>query len=92
MLRKTDFISAYAAKRGITKSHATGDVNCMLDILCQAINSYGGVSFTGYLTLRKVLRKSRTCKNPATGQTITTKDSYSISAKIGNKLKELLNY
>ena len=92
MLKKSEFIKAYAeARGGIPKTRATEEVNCFLSVLSDAIKNEGVVLFTGLLSIRKVLRKSRTCKNPTTGKTITTSDHNAISVKLGDKLKEYIN-
>lgn len=91
MIGKSDFITAYAIRRNITKSKAAEEVNALIDTLANSIRTDGGVRFPGVFTFTKKLRKGRTCKNPATGKEIKTEDSYTVAVKIGNTFKRLLN-
>lgn len=51
----------------------------------------GGIQIVGVVTIAPKLRKGRNCKNPATGESMQTEDSYALSIKTGKSLKEKLN-
>ena len=91
MIGKSDFVTAYAIRRNITKSQAADEVNAVLDTLVNAVNNDEGVRFPGVITFAKNLRKGRTYKKPATGEEYQTEDAYTVAVKIGNKFKQWLN-
>ena len=69
-------IRNYLLKNGITPKNITWT---------------GKDNIAGVVSVAKKLRKGRTCKNPATGETIQTEDSYTLSIKAGKSMKEKLN-
>ena len=91
MLNKKQFIDKVAEKLYISRKDAVQVVDAVLEAFTEACVNDGGVQFTGVVSVAKKLRKGRTCKNPATGDTIHTEDSYTLSIKTGKSLKEKLN-
>lgn len=91
MLNKKQFTDKVAEKLYISKKEAVQVVDAVLDTFTEACVNDGGVQFTGVVSVAKKLRKGRTCKNPITGETIQTEDSYTLSIKAGKSMKEKLN-
>lgn len=91
MLKKGDIVCRLAEKCGMTKTDAEKAVNAMVDIFEDACVNDGGIQIVGVVTIAPKLRKGRNCKNPATGESMQTEDSYALSIKTGKSLKEKLN-
>ncbi|MCQ2416248.1 MAG: HU family DNA-binding protein [Oscillospiraceae bacterium] len=90
-MKKNDLIAAIAAKENCTKKEADKALNLVLDVISEALVAGEKISITGFGTFEVHERPARQCKNPRTGEVMTTKPCKALTFKAGKTLKESLN-
>lgn len=87
-MNKSEFISKLASKSGVTKVVAGKMVDAFYDIIVDSLKKGEEVRHTGYLNISRKKRKSRVIYSPQDGNPIHLPEGYSVSIRIGSKLKE----
>ena len=91
MLNKKQVVDKIAEKLNVSKSESVRITEAVIEVFEDACVNDGGIQIVGVCTIERKLRKGRTCKNPQTGESIQTEDSYALSIKTGKSLKYKLN-
>ena len=91
MLNKKQVVDKIAGKLNVSKSESVRITEAVIEVFEDACVNDGGIQIVGVCTIERKLRKGRTCKNPHTGESIQTEDSYALSIKTGKSLKDKLN-
>lgn len=91
MLNKKQVVDKLAEKLNVSRSESLKITDAVLEVFEDACVNDGGIQIVGVCSIEKKLRKGRTCKNPQTGETMQTEDSYVLSIKAGKCLKDKLN-
>ena len=90
-MTKTELIEGLANKLGMHKSEAEKAINIILDDITVALRQGERVNISGFGTFSVSARRSRTGRNPKTGETIEISASRSAKFKAGKQLKDSLN-
>lgn len=90
-MKKNELIAAIAEKEGCSKKEADKALNLVLDTISAALISGEKVSITGFGTFEVRERPARECKNPRTGEAMTTKACKALAFKAGKTLKDAVN-
>lgn len=83
-----------AEKRGITKKLAEEILRDFIEVLKEEFlnPSKNGIQFVDFITLKKVVRKSKLGRNPNNPQeTFVIPEKIAIKASFGKKFDELIN-
>ena len=91
MLRKTELVSAVAAKTDLTKERAGRVLNAILDEITAAMERNDTVSLVGFGSFSQRHRGARVGKNPQTGEPINISASNTVAFKAGKQLKDAVN-
>lgn len=87
-MNKEQFISALAAKEGLSKAKIMQIVNEYHQIIINELSSGGDVEFVGFGKYTTVDRQERTGRNPQTGAAILIPASRLPKFKPGKKFKD----
>lgn len=90
-MKKNDLVAAIAAKENCPKKEADKALNLVLDAITEALIKGEKVSITGFGTFEVHDRPARQCKNPRTGEIMTTKPCNALAFKAGKTLKDAVN-
>lgn len=86
IMNKTDFVSAVAAKAGLSKKDASKAVEAFIQTVTEEIGKGEKVVFVGFGTFSVGERQARTGRNPQTGETIQISASKVVKFKAGAEL------
>ena len=90
-MKRTDVIKAVAEKLDFTQK----DVKSVLDGLQEVVFEHAkdeDVPVFGGLTLTSVIKPSRTCRNPRTGEMVNVPEKRVPKAKLGSAFREAVKY
>ena len=87
-MKKNDLVAAIAAKENCPKKEADKALNLVLDAITEALIKGEKGSITGFGTFEVHERPARQCKNPRTGEIMTTKPCKALAFKAGKTLKD----
>lgn len=87
-MNKADLVSVVADKTGLTKKQSEQAVNAMVEAIEEALKKGERVSLVGFGTFEVRARRSRTGRNPQTGQSITIPAGKVPAFKPGKTLRE----
>ena len=90
-MKKNDLVAAIAAKENCPKKEADKALNLVLDAITDALIAGEKVSITGFGTFEVRDRPAKQCKNPRTGEIMTTKPCKALAFKAGKTLKDAIN-
>ncbi len=90
-MKKNDLIAAIAAKENCPKKEADKALNLVLEAITDALIKGEKVSITGFGTFEVHERPARQCKNPRTGEIMTTKPCKALAFKACKTLKDAVN-
>ena len=90
-MTKTELIEGLANKLGMHRSEAEKAINIILDDIIAALRQGDRVNISGFGTFSVSARRSRTGRNPKTGEAIQISASRSAKFKAGKQLKDSLN-
>ena len=90
-MKKNELIAAIAAKEEISKKEADRALNIVLDAITDALIAGEKVSITGFGTFEVREHPAKQCKNPRTGELMTTKPCKAPAFKAGKTLKDAVN-
>lgn len=90
-MKKSEMISAIAAKTGVTKADVERVFNETFELFKAELKKGEKVSVNGFGTFKVSKRAAREGRNPATGETIKIAASKSASFKASSALKSELN-
>lgn len=80
-LTKAELVEKVAESADITKVAAAAAIGCFLDTISGHVGKGGKVTLVGFGTFSQKVRKARTGRNPATGETIKIAASKSMGFK-----------
>lgn len=89
--KKADFISAVSEKTGMTKAESDMALAAVLNVISTEVADGKRISLPGFGTFKLNFRKARKGRNPATGEEIDIKASFSPSFSASKTFKELCN-
>lgn len=89
--KKADFVSAVSEKTGMTKSESEMALAAVLNVIATEISDGKRINLPGFGTFKLNFRQSRKGRNPATGEEIQIKASYSPSFSASKTFKEMCN-
>lgn len=84
-------IEALAEKTGTTKVAAKAAIDGLIEVITQELEDGGEVSIYGLGKFEVGFRKSRTGRNPQTGEEITIKAAKAPKFKAAKQLKDAIN-
>jgi len=90
-MKKNELIQKIHEKENCPKKDAEKALNLVLDAITDALVSGEKVSITGFGTFEVRERPARQCKNPRTGEIMTTKSCKALAFKAGKTLKDAIN-
>lgn len=89
--KKADFVSAVAEKTGMTKAESDLALAAVLNVIATEVADGKRISLPGFGTFKLNFRAARKGRNPATGEEIDIKSSYSPSFSASKTFKEICN-
>lgn len=89
MIYSKQFIESYAKERGISKAQAEVEVKTFLKVLKKECKENDGITFTGFFTLKKIVRKGRV--GSINGRSYETKDKNTLKISLHQAFEEELN-
>ena len=90
-MNKAELINVIAEKGGYSKKEADKALNLVLEAITDALIAGEKVSITGFGTFEVRDRPAKQCKNPRTGEIMTTKPCKALAFKAGKTLKDAVN-
>jgi DNA-binding protein HU-beta len=87
-MTKADLVAKIADKANLTKANAERALNAFLDTVESTLVSDGKLTLTGFGTFSVEERKSRTGRNPQTGEKINIPATKVVKFKPGKLLKD----
>ena len=90
-MNKSDLIAKIATDAGLTKIQATAALQAVEVGITEALANGETVQMVGFGTFSVSQRKSRTGRNPQTGETLKIPAKKAPSFKAGKALKEAVN-
>ena len=90
-MNKAEFIDAVAAKAGLSKKDAKGEVDAVLETITESLVKKESVSFIGFGTFTTADRAARTAKVPGTDKTVDVPATTVAKFKVGKALKEAVS-
>lgn len=87
-MTKADLVVKIAEKANITKANAERSLNAFLDTVESTLVKDGKLTLTGFGTFVVEERKSRTGRNPRTGEQIQIPSSKVVKFRPGKLLKD----
>ncbi len=87
-MKKTDLISAVAAKAGSSKKDAEKAVNAVFAIVSETLAAGEGVQIAGFGSFEVRERAAKQGRNPRTGESITVPAAKIPAFKAGKGLKD----
>jgi DNA-binding protein HU-beta len=87
-MRKGDLVESVAAKTSVSRSVAEAVINATLDTIIDTVASGDKVIITGFGTFEARARKSRTGRNPQTGNAIEIPASTAAAFSAGKTFSE----
>lgn len=90
-LKKADFVSAIAEKTGMTKADSDMALAAVLNVIATEVSDGKRISLPGFGTFKLNFRAARKGRNPATGEEIDIKASFSPSFSASKTFKEMCN-
>jgi DNA-binding protein HU-beta len=90
-LKKADFVSAIAEKTGMTKTESDMALAAVLNVIATEVADGKRISLPGFGTFKLNFRAARKGRNPATGEEIDIKASFSPSFSASKTFKEMCN-
>mmetsp|Transcript_15288 Transcript_15288/g.27808 ORF Transcript_15288/g.27808 Transcript_15288/m.27808 type:complete len:174 (+) Transcript_15288:137-658(+) len=89
--KKADFVSAVSEKTGMTKSESEMALAAVLNVIATEVADGKRINLPGFGTFKLNFRQSRKGRNPATGEEIQIKASFSPSFSASKTFKEMCN-
>lgn len=89
--KKADFVSAVSEKTGMTKAESDMALAAVLNVIATEVSDGKRINLPGFGTFKLNFRKARKGRNPATGEEIQIKASYSPSFSASKTFKEMCN-
>mmetsp|Transcript_28455 Transcript_28455/g.60627 ORF Transcript_28455/g.60627 Transcript_28455/m.60627 type:complete len:177 (+) Transcript_28455:144-674(+) len=89
--KKADFVSAVSEKTGMTKSESDLALAAVLNVIATEVADGKRISLPGFGTFKLNFRAARKGRNPATGEEIDIKASFSPSFSASKTFKEMCN-
>jgi DNA-binding protein HU-beta len=90
IMNKIEFVSAVAAKAGLSKKDAGKALDAFIRTVTEEIEKGEKVVFVGFGTFSVGERKARTGRNPQTGETIQIPASKVVKFKAGADLAKVV--
>ena len=90
-MKKTELITAIAAKSGLTKKDAEAALTATLDTIVETVAAGDKIQITGFGTFEQRQRNARTGCDPRTGKSIEIPASKVPAFKAGKALKEAVD-
>ena len=90
-ITQTQLVKEIATASELTNKQAKAVLDKFVEIAIRETKKAGVCVLPGIGRLKKVERKARSGRNPATGATITIKASKNVRVKAGKELKDALN-
>lgn len=89
--KKADFVSAVAEKTGMTKSDSDMALAAVLNVIATEVADGKRINLPGFGTFKLNFRAARKGRNPATGEEIDIRASFSPSFSASKTLKDMCN-
>lgn len=89
--KKADFISAVSEKTGMTKAESDMALAAVLNVIASEVSDGKRINLPGFGTFKLNFRQARKGRNPATGEEIDIKASYSPSFSASKSFKDMCN-
>lgn len=90
-MNKADLVNVLASKTSMTKKGASDALDTVLNAVVDALKKGEKVTLTGFGSFEVRSRKSRTGRNPQTGQEITIPARKVAAFRAGKALKDSVN-
>ena len=89
-MNKTEFLRAVAEKSCMSIKDATNVFNSVLAVITEELQKGEKITITGFGTFKSIVRKSKDCRNPHTGEQIRVPERTVPHFKPGNSFKDAL--
>ncbi|KAL7542265.1 hypothetical protein ACHAXR_011875 [Thalassiosira sp. AJA248-18] len=89
--KKAEFVSAVAEKTGMTKAESDLALAAVLNVIVTEVADGKRINLPGFGTFKLNFRAARKGRNPATGEEIDIKASFSPSFSASKTFKEICN-
>ena len=90
-MTKSELIDAIAARGELTKARAEQVVNCVFDVMTEALQRGAGIESRGFGSFTVRPYKPYNGRNPRTGEAVPVPAKRLPFFKVGKELKELVN-
>mmetsp|Transcript_6370 Transcript_6370/g.11648 ORF Transcript_6370/g.11648 Transcript_6370/m.11648 type:complete len:186 (-) Transcript_6370:270-827(-) len=89
--KKAEFVSAISEKTGMTKAESDMALAAVLNVIATEVSDGKRINLPGFGTFKLNFRQARKGRNPATGEEIQIKASFSPSFSASKTFKEMCN-
>jgi DNA-binding protein HU-beta len=90
-MNKSQLVERLAQRTNTTKSHSETLLDAAIEIIQKAVSKGEEVKLVGFGTFSRINRKTRTARNPKTGEPVTIPGSKVPRFKPGKEFKESVN-
>ena len=87
-MNRSELAKAYAERTGTTPRQAKESIESLVDLITETVASGEDVAISGFAKFRRVDRKARIGRNPATGEAIKIPAKTVVKARIAKLLKD----
>lgn len=88
---KAVLINEVSNASGLKKADVETVFELLIDVLKKSLVSGSQINFPGFGIFSVIKRSARVGRNPATGEQIDIKESFSVKFKMSSLLKKMLN-
>jgi DNA-binding protein HU-beta len=90
-MNKSQLVERLAEKTNTTKSHSEAVLDAAIEIIQKAVSKGEEVKLVGFGTFTRINRKSRTARNPKTGEPVKIPGTTVPRFKPGKEFKEIVS-
>ena len=90
-MNKGELVEKISVATGLTKKESEGAINALVETIQSALKGGDKVAIAGFGTFEVKERKSRTGRNPHTGEEIKIAASKAPKFKAGKSFKDMMN-
>lgn len=90
-MKRNEYIEVISNSGKITKKQAAVVLDSLIQVSQEALVAGDGINLAGFGSFRVISREGRPGKNPKTGEDILIKPRKTVSFRVSNNIKALLN-
>jgi DNA-binding protein HU-beta len=91
-MNKSELVDAMASASGLTKTDSKKALDAFISVVSNTLKKGDSVNLTGFASLSVKEKPARTCRNPRTGEQMTTEAKKVVNFKAGAELADVVRY